>query len=77
MNDLTDRVFAGSGVDLVASLLESRPPSPDEIDAHNQARPAKDVPIYVHKLGSWPVEGASAYGEFHAGFNEEVPKTND
>lgn len=32
VNDLLDRMFAGSGVDLVASLLESRPPSADEID---------------------------------------------
>jgi predicted transcriptional regulator len=30
--DFLDRVFAGSGVSLVASLLETRPPSSDEID---------------------------------------------
>ncbi len=29
--DLLDRVFAGSGVNLVASLLESRPPTSDEL----------------------------------------------
>ena len=31
VSDLLDRVFAGSGVDLVASLLESRPPTEDEL----------------------------------------------
>ena len=30
--DFLDRVFAGSGVSLVASLLETRPPSDEEID---------------------------------------------
>ena len=32
VGDLLDRVFGGSGVEMVASLLESRPPSVDEID---------------------------------------------
>ncbi len=31
VGDLLDRVFGGSGVDLVASLLESRPPTADEV----------------------------------------------
>ena len=31
VGNLLDRVFGGSGVDLVASLLESRPPSADEL----------------------------------------------
>lgn len=30
---LVDRVFAGSPVDLVASLFETRPPTPEELDA--------------------------------------------
>ena len=30
--DLVDRAFEGSGVELVASLLECRPPSDEEID---------------------------------------------
>ena len=32
VRDLVDRVFAGSGVALMASLLQSRRPSPDEIE---------------------------------------------
>ena len=32
LNSLLDRVFGGNGVALVTSLLESRPPSSDEID---------------------------------------------
>src|SRR5579871_1889294 len=32
LGDLLDRVFQGSGIALVASLLESRPPTADEID---------------------------------------------
>jgi predicted transcriptional regulator len=31
LGDLLDRVFGGSGVALVASLLESRPPTEDEL----------------------------------------------
>jgi predicted transcriptional regulator len=34
--DFLDRVFAGSGVSLVASLLETRPPSNEEIDQLEQ-----------------------------------------
>ncbi len=30
---LVDRMFAGSAVDLVASLFETRPPTPKELDA--------------------------------------------
>jgi len=33
MRRLVDRVFAGSPVDLVASLFETRPPTPQELDA--------------------------------------------
>lgn len=33
LDGLLDRLFGGNGVALVASLLESRPPSGDEIDA--------------------------------------------
>jgi len=33
MRRLVDRVFAGSSVDLVASLFETRPPTPEELDA--------------------------------------------
>ncbi len=33
MKRLVDRVFAGSPVDLVASLFETRPPTPQELDA--------------------------------------------
>lgn len=32
IGDFLDRLFGGSGVDLVATLLESRPPSPEELD---------------------------------------------
>ncbi|MEX2120928.1 MAG: BlaI/MecI/CopY family transcriptional regulator [Pirellulales bacterium] len=32
LSDLLDRMFGGSGVALVASLLETRPPSHDELD---------------------------------------------
>ncbi len=32
VGNLLDRVFAGSGVDLVTSLLESRPPTAEELD---------------------------------------------
>ncbi len=33
MRRLVDRVFAGSPVDLVASLFETRPPTPQELEA--------------------------------------------
>ena len=36
VGDLLDRVFGGSGVELVASLLESRPPTATELDELQQ-----------------------------------------
>ena len=32
LGDLLDRVFEGSGIALIASLLETRPPTEDELD---------------------------------------------
>jgi BlaI family transcriptional regulator, penicillinase repressor len=32
MRDMRERVFGGSGVAMVASLFETRPPSPEEMD---------------------------------------------
>lgn len=32
MRDLHERIFGGSGVAMVASLFETRPPTPDELD---------------------------------------------
>jgi predicted transcriptional regulator len=32
LHDLLDRMFGGSGVALVSSLLESRPPTPKELE---------------------------------------------
>ena len=32
VKDLVDRIFGGSGVELVSSLFETRPPTPDEIE---------------------------------------------